>query len=107
MAYPSLCVVGFVFGVSVRPQQTAVAFEPRGKQRFLYRALESDSKLMLTAPGAGLAALRRRRVHGIPGGAERKASAEATVASKSFVSGRFRLIQAKKRSTTHRRGKTT
>ena len=35
--------------------------------------------------------------------AERNALAEAMVASGSFQSLRFRLIQAKKRSTTHRR----
>ena len=38
--------------------------------------------------------------------AQRKARAEAMKVSKSFASRRLRLIQAKKRSTTQRRGWT-
>ncbi len=49
-------------------------------------------------------ASRRRR--SMTEAAYRKARAESMVASKSFASRRFRLIQAKKRSTTQRRGWT-
>ncbi len=42
------------------------------------------------------------RTRSITDAAYRKARAEAMVASKSFASLRLRLIQAKKRSTTHR-----
>ena len=52
------------------------------------------------------AALAIRRESSMMDAAYRNALAEAIVASKSFASLRLRPIQAKKRSTAHRRGKT-
>lgn len=68
-------------------------------------AEDTLSSPLRVRPGShGARAMRRMRT--MAAAAYRKAVAEAIEASASFQSLRFRLIQAKKRSTTHRRGWT-